>query len=306
MTRRSLPPPCTTVPIVALSLLLSLVLHPPAVARADSLSLSGRLDTSDPQFDSPGGLSGDHNCTALTGLGPTFYYDAEPFSVDAGGVYTLDMSSPAYQPYLVLYEYSFDPASPQTNCVQTSTSGGAAISVPLVAGRPYFLVLTSYLQWQTGDYTAGINGPGNIVNGHGEPQTSPPPTGRSAPAPSGHFPGYRDGRINAFEVYTPAAIYPVDYGTGTGLHIYRINAAGHGWLALAVSPEQIAAVPEHPVEHTLIAASDDGFVQLYRLTNGALQVNAGPDAGGLVVVTIFDCLQPGCGPYETYSFSVGQ
>lgn len=84
-----------------------------------------------------------------------------------------------------------------------------------------------------------------------------------------------DGRINRSHIAAPVAIYPVDYGTGTGLHFYAIDAAGQGTLVLTVSPEMIAAVPELPETNTLIASTPDGAIALYRLTTGEYQVNAG-------------------------------
>ncbi|MBN2471311.1 MAG: hypothetical protein JXN59_11345 [Anaerolineae bacterium] len=88
-------------------------------------------------------------------------------------------------------------------------------------------------------------------------------------------PGVFDGRINRHHIAAPVAIYPVDYGNGTGLHLYRIDETGKGTLALTVSAEAIAAVPEQPAENTLIASTPDGSIALYRLTTGEYQVNAG-------------------------------
>lgn len=87
--------------------------------------------------------------------------------------------------------------------------------------------------------------------------------------------GLQDGRINRHHIAAPVAIYPVDYGTGTGLHLYHIDEAGKGTLALTVSPEAIAAVPAQPAENSLIASTPDGSLALYRLTTGEYQVNAG-------------------------------
>ncbi len=88
-------------------------------------------------------------------------------------------------------------------------------------------------------------------------------------------PGVFDGRINRHHIAAPVAIYPVNYGDGMGLHLYRIDESGEGMLALTVSPEAISAVPAQPAENTLIASTPDGSIALYRLTTGEYQVNAG-------------------------------
>lgn len=88
-------------------------------------------------------------------------------------------------------------------------------------------------------------------------------------------PGVFDGRINRHHIAAPVAIYPVEYGNATGLHIYRIDESGKGTLALTITPEAIAAVPQQPAENTLIASTPDGSLALYRLTTGEYQLNAG-------------------------------
>ena len=87
--------------------------------------------------------------------------------------------------------------------------------------------------------------------------------------------GIDDGRLNRFDVAAPVAVFPVEYATGTGLHLYAIMADGVGTLVLEVTPEMIAAVPAMPAENTLIAATPDGSIALYRLTTGEFQLNAG-------------------------------
>lgn len=88
--------------------------------------------------------------------------------------------------------------------------------------------------------------------------------------------GIDDGRLNRLDAAAPVAVFPIHYGTGTGLHFYAIGSDGTGTFTLEVTPEMIAAVPELPEENTLIAATPDGAIALYRLTTGEFQVNAGP------------------------------
>jgi hypothetical protein len=98
-------------------------------------------------------------------------------------------------------------------------------------------------------------------------------------------------RVNHGDVAAPVAAYLIEYASGTGLHHYAVDSAGHGSLALEVTPEMIAAVPEHPDHNTLIASSSDGTISLYRLTTGEFQINAHD------YVTVFHDLHPGAYHY---------
>lgn len=81
-----------------------------------------------------------------------------------------------------------------------------------------------------------------------------------------------DGRLNHLDAAAPATIYCLPDG---GVAIWDLNLMSAGELALAVAPGEIAAVPTHPAENTLIAGA--GGIRLYRLTTGQLQVNAPPN-----------------------------
>lgn len=89
-------------------------------------------------------------------------------------------------------------------------------------------------------------------------------------------PTFLDGRINSFDAAAPVAVFPVDYGTGMGLDIWRANEFGAAF-ELRVSPEEIAAVDSSPEEATLIAA--EGGTALYRLPNGDYQIVASSNNG---------------------------
>ena len=104
--------------------------------------------------------------------------------------------------------------------------------------------------------------------------------------PAAPIAAINDGRLNRLDVAAPVAVFPVDYGTGTGLHLYAIGADGTGTLVLEITPEMIAAVPNPPAANTLIAATPDGSIALYRLTTGEFQINAG------TYVIVFSDLTP--------------
>ena len=102
-------------------------------------------------------------------------------------------------------------------------------------------------------------------------------------APGGTIFNPDDGRLNP-DAAAPAAFYAPDDGS---LQVYGIDAQSHGYLAIYISSDEVAALPASPEENLKIAESDDGKIALYKLTTGEYQVNAGPDFEGKVFVYIF-------------------
>lgn len=94
-----------------------------------------------------------------------------------------------------------------------------------------------------------------------------------------------DGRLNAFDC-EPVAIYPVFDEDSYGIEIWIVKADenGVGRFGFFVSSVDLDALPENPKEPILVAESEDGFVKLYKLPTGELQVNAGPDHEGKIFV----------------------
>ncbi len=259
-----------------ISLILALLLVAVPIALAATFPVSGTL-TAGPTYNRQVG-----NCDGLSTTGTAVYYTTRSFTVGVSGVHTFELTSGFHDPYLFVYRDGFNPASPLTNCVAGDDDSGAGllprISTNLSAGS-YVLVITSFNNGATGAFSGYMAGPGLGIG------TS-----------------FTDGRINRFEAYAQAAIYTTDYADGTGLHIYGIDDAnGMGTLALEVTPAMIAAVPEQPAANTLIAASPDGRVALYRLTTGEFQVNTGPNVEGYMDVVIFSELLPSAA-YSTYRF----
>ena len=150
-----------------------------APAFADTITLSGEIDGSDPTFDNP--LTGS---TALTG------YDTYEISVDADGMYDFlgfYLGDPTVEAnmdgYLILLEGSFATGTVVGNdddytageiaglagvdgaCVGSNCSG---FSAALTAGTTYTLVQTSFSDaptsfgQPTGAYDLTATGPGNI------------------------------------------------------------------------------------------------------------------------------------------------
>jgi hypothetical protein len=86
---------------------------------------------------------------------------------------------------------------------------------------------------------------------------------------------FNDGRIDG------SFMYPI-YARTNGIEVY--NAASQ--LLLRTTSAEIAAIPAAPAVNTLIEQTGNGFVTVYRLTSGELQINIGPDGEGKVEVYI--------------------
>lgn len=110
------------------------------------------------------------DCTGATGLGP-MGYQVEPFYVSANGAYDVTSVQNGWDGYIFVYQNSFNPASPNTNCVIGNDDGGGGIGtseifgVALSAGVQYFVVTTAFENGEEGTFTNTITGPGTITLG---------------------------------------------------------------------------------------------------------------------------------------------
>lgn len=142
---------------------------------AGSASISGTIDTTDPKL--PVVFISTPNCT---GQGASLVlYETIPFTVDADGIYSIDVLSDAGFASVYLYENSHDPANGTVNCIAADNSGNPVnVSESLTAGTQYFLVLIDDTFAQVGGaYTASFSGPGNIALGASAACTNPLPAG---------------------------------------------------------------------------------------------------------------------------------
>lgn len=84
-----------------------------------------------------------------------------------------------------------------------------------------------------------------------------------------------DGRLNSIcdHAAAPAVLYCQPNGD---LHVYRIDAEGEGHYSFTVTPQQIedAGIPTDNPGATLIAASPDSAIRLYRLSDEQFQLNS--------------------------------
>ena len=69
------------------------------------------------------------------------------------------------------------------------------------------------------------------------------------------------------------------------LEIAKVNERGYDELAISLTSEDLAALPETPEQNMLVDQYYE--IALYKLTSGEFQINAGPDAEGKVYVLNF-------------------
>jgi subtilisin family serine protease len=105
-----------------------------------------------------------------------FYYRALPFTVSTSGSYTMEMTAGNFtvgttsdDGHYVLYQTSFNPASPLTNAILAMDDGGVGalpkMTRTLTAGTQYILISTTYFSGMTGTFTDRISGAGTVTLG---------------------------------------------------------------------------------------------------------------------------------------------
>ncbi len=231
---------------------------PTTVHAATTVSWSGTLASPDPTWDRV-----NTNC-----VGPSSrieWYDTQPFYVDATGLYTIDttaMTGPNPDNLFALYQNSFDPTQPSTNCVRADDDSGGMFLAPriagvtLTAGVQYILVTTQCCDGTTAgqevNYTNQITGVGNITLGQIALPGPSVPVG-SAPRPGPDMipipdtavvgqvlfdtPGYTlplDGYTSFFTITAGKTLWV--FGLDESLHFYKVVLAGHFfWLPVRVN-----------------------------------------------------------------------
>ncbi len=83
--------------------------------------------------------------TGLSGIGTAVFYDAHPVTVTQDANYDFTTTA-SFSDYLLIYQDSFDPGSPLTNCLvaRYGSGGAAAISAFHLAPGNYVLVSCAY------------------------------------------------------------------------------------------------------------------------------------------------------------------
>ncbi|MBA3713226.1 MAG: PEP-CTERM sorting domain-containing protein [Pyrinomonadaceae bacterium] len=136
-----------------------------SAAAADTITFSSTTSGA-PTFNRPVDTG-----TALSSVGTAVPYSIFQFSVGAAGPHTFlsIATTPGYDPFLILYRNSFNPATPLTNFLFANddfppgnlTQSGFTLS--LTTGINYFLVQTGFENTDFGNFTTVIGGPGAII-----------------------------------------------------------------------------------------------------------------------------------------------
>ena len=127
-----------------------------AQAQSDSYTFSGSLTTTDAVFNRPFTL------TSLSTSGTAVRYDLASLLGITPGTYTFRMASTAFDPFLLLYAGTFNPATPLVNLVALNddfTSGipsPAGFSFNLLAGVNYTVVSTAFSNAGLGSYITTV------------------------------------------------------------------------------------------------------------------------------------------------------
>ncbi|HID87414.1 MAG TPA: hypothetical protein EYP55_08560, partial [Anaerolineae bacterium] len=137
-------------------------------SRRDVVTFTGSLADDDPTFNRP---EPGTVCT-LSGIGTAVFYDT--YTIAGGGTLVISMrgtwsgAGTLPDPFVVLYDGSFDPANPCTNFVAAGDNGGVGYDTLLEVEVPfgtYVIVATSYDDGQTGTYDLRVEqsyeGPGS-------------------------------------------------------------------------------------------------------------------------------------------------
>lgn len=98
----------------------------------------------------------------------TTYYDVIPFQVSQNGNYTITNSySDNYDGYLQIYANSFDPLNPCTTYINGDDDFGTIAQSQLVlnlqANIRYYMVVSAYNTYESGDYLTSIAGNGTVT-----------------------------------------------------------------------------------------------------------------------------------------------
>ena len=101
-------------------------------------------------------------CTSLSGVGTATPYHVQPITVSTTGTYSiLSVQNGGWDGYIHLYQGSFNPGSPLTNCIASNDDfidiGQSLIPVvTLTAGDSYFLVTSGFENTDSGTFTTTL------------------------------------------------------------------------------------------------------------------------------------------------------
>lgn len=101
-------------------------------------------------------------CSGLSGVGTATPFHVQPFTVSTSGSYSiLSVQNGGWDGYIHLYQGSFNPGTPLTNCIASNDDfvniGQSLIPVVnLTAGDSYFLVTSGFANTDSGTFTTTL------------------------------------------------------------------------------------------------------------------------------------------------------
>jgi len=118
--------------------------------------------------------------SGLSAVGTAVRYSIVQLTVATTGNYTfLSTTTGAYDPFLTLYQNSFNPAAALTNALVANddfTPGNfnqSGFTANLIAGTTYFAIQSGFGNTNFGAFTMNIDGPGIITLGGPNPVPEP-------------------------------------------------------------------------------------------------------------------------------------
>lgn len=157
---------------------LALTLVCSSAARADVVVFTGNT-TGGPTFNRP--LAGTPP-TGLSAVGTAVRYNVIQLTVGTSGSYVFQNTATTigFDNFTLLYQNSFNPASPLTNALvgndDNPTIGLSGFTINLLAGTNYFYVVTGFANDDFGAWSAQVSGPGIITVGGGPAAVPEPAT----------------------------------------------------------------------------------------------------------------------------------
>jgi hypothetical protein len=117
-----------------------------------SSTVSSSLNSLDPIFSRPPGLTG------------SYYYKFYTYTAQTTGSVTFEITAGPFDTFLLLYDNSFNPASPSTNLITYDDDSGvgllSSITYSVVQGNTYVLVVSSFSTLDTGTFTLNASSGG--------------------------------------------------------------------------------------------------------------------------------------------------
>lgn len=161
----------------SLGLTVALLVLGATTAKADMVTVMGNT-TGGPTYNRT--LAGTPP-GALSAVGTAVRYSIVQLTVGTTGSYTFLSTSntAAYDPFLALYQNSFNPAAALTNVLVANddiTIGNftqSGFTINLTAGLTYFAVQSGFDNGDFGAFTLVIDGPGTIIVGGTAPVPEP-------------------------------------------------------------------------------------------------------------------------------------